>query len=153
MKPKKTSVIRTHPARDPQGITVVLKARSENLYLLREVLSVFLKVFVPHPLTEDIHFSTELALQEASSNVIRYAFPEGSDERFEVTFRYTGDTLELELVDEGKPYNPEWAREPHFEEFSEGGYGLHLIQQTMDSVRYRREEGRNILLLIKNLSR
>jgi sigma-B regulation protein RsbU (phosphoserine phosphatase) len=30
-----------------------------------------------------------------------------------------------------------------------GGLGIHLVRQIMDEIHYRREEGRNVLTLLK----
>jgi len=63
--------------------------------------------------------------------------------------------LDFIVTDSGMPFDP--TRKPEvdinasLEDRPVGGLGIHLVRQLMDSVSYRREDGKNILTLIKML--
>lgn len=95
-----------------------------------------------------------LALEEAVSNVILYAYPEGADGLVEIEAVLRADSLEFIVTDSGSPFDPT-AREDAdvslgAEERPIGGLGIFLVRKIMDTVSYRREAGKNILSMIKN---
>lgn len=103
-------------------------------------------------------FNLNLALEEAASNIINYAFPEGEDHTFTVRALKdeTQNKLTLSLCDAGTAFNPlEEAPEVDttlgVEERAIGGLGIFLIQQIMDGVSYERTDGQNILTMFKQL--
>ena len=66
-----------------------------------------------------------------------------------------GDTAVLTFIDGGVPFDPLTRKAPDVtlsaEEREIGGLGIFLTRKLMDEVRYRREDGRNILTLRKRL--
>jgi len=69
------------------------------------------------------------------------------------TFSSTEDALTIEMVDDGKPFDPLTdAPVPDvnapMEERPIGGLGVFLVRKLMDELTYRREEGRNHLTLV-----
>ena len=59
------------------------------------------------------------------------------------------------ISDNGSPFDPTAKSEVDTtlsaEERGIGGLGIHLIRQLMDSINYERDNGRNVLTLIKKL--
>jgi serine/threonine-protein kinase RsbW len=92
----------------------------------------------------------ELALEEATINIIRHAYG-GQGGKMELCCTPVEDGLEIRLVDEGPPFDPlqvpavEFARDIASREI--GGVGIRLIRSMADALHYRREEGRNVLTL------
>ena len=82
--------------------------------------------------------SVNLALEEAVTNVLLYAYPKGQDA----------------VADIGVPFDPTQADTADtslgVEERPIGGLGIFLVRQIMDSVEYRYEGGKNILTMTKN---
>ena len=99
--------------------------------------------------------SLNLALEEAVTNVIQYAYPEGSDGLVDVEAVLREGQLEFIISDSGKPFDPTAKPEVDItagvEERPIGGLGIHLVKHIMDSVSYRREEGKNVLTMIKKI--
>jgi serine/threonine-protein kinase RsbW len=94
----------------------------------------------------------QLAAEEALVNIFSYAYPKGPGE-VEITCRFDSrQRLAVELVDSGIPFDVLSAPEPdltgEIEERAIGGLGVHFMKVLMDEVRYRREEGKNILILL-----
>jgi serine/threonine-protein kinase RsbW len=93
----------------------------------------------------------ELALEEVLVNIINYAYPE---EAGNIELRFAAEDeygLVIEVGDRGIPFDPLAAPEADtaasLEERNIGGLGIFFVRRIMDRVKYRREEGRNILTL------
>ena len=101
-------------------------------------------------------FQLKLAVEEIFVNIISYAYnPEvGKAEVFcEVTEEPLSVTIQF--MDSGKPFDPLVREDVDlsgtlFRE-QEGGFGIHIVKQTMDDVDYKYEDGKNILTIKKNL--
>ena len=103
-----------------------------------------------HPLA----MSLNLALEEAVSNVILYAYPAGTAGQVYVGARILEDHLEFTVSDSGVPFDPTAAADPDLQQDVSqrpvGGLGIYLVKRIMDSVAYVREDGKNVLTMIKN---
>ena len=94
----------------------------------------------------------ELATEEAVVNVIRYAYPKGSGTVEARCGVDENDRIIIEIVDTGTPFNPLSQSKPKLtddvDERKIGGLGIFFIRMMMDHVKYRHENGKNILTLI-----
>ncbi len=106
-------------------------------------------------LDEDLAMNINLAMEEAVTNSIMYAYPEGTRGEIEVDARVDDDTIEFTIADCGMEFDPTARPEPDInagaEERPIGGLGIFLVKNIMDSVSYTREKDTNILRLIKKL--
>ena len=97
--------------------------------------------------------SLNLALEEAVSNVMLYAYPEGTEGQVEVEAAILGDRLEFKVSDSGVAFDPTVARAPDLaadlKDRPIGGLGIFLVKRIMDQVTYTRENGKNILSMTK----
>jgi anti-sigma regulatory factor (Ser/Thr protein kinase) len=101
-------------------------------------------------------FSINLALDEVVSNVIRYAHDDdGRQHPIVVRLAIERDVLTAQVEDDGRAFNPLEAPAPDtdasIDERPMGGLGIHLVRSVMNSVEYRREDGRNVLTMKKNV--
>jgi len=93
----------------------------------------------------------ELAVEEAVVNICLYAYevPPG-----EVLVRVESlpDSLAVELVDEGVPFDPLAVGEPDLRapagQRQVGGLGIFLVRRVMDEVAYRRDGPHNVLRVV-----
>ena len=96
-----------------------------------------------------------LALEEAATNVIMYAYPEGEKGTAELSVEVADGLICATLTDSGTPFDPLQQREADLdvslEERQIGGLGIHLIKEIMDEVEYAYEDGRNVLWMKKRL--
>ena len=104
-----------------------------------------------------------LALEEAVTNVMLYAYPGRNDGKVYVEYErqsgkatHGGDKLIFTISDSGIPFDPTQAPEADTtlpaEERAIGGLGIHLVRKLMDKIHYQRKEGRNVLTLVKTLN-
>ncbi len=101
-------------------------------------------------------YKIQLAVDEASTNVINYAYP-GSKGPLKVTLEQAGKDLLISITDKGKPFDPTKIPPPDVDSDLEtrkiGGLGIYFMHKLMDSVNYSYDprEG-NKLTLRKSLS-
>ena len=99
--------------------------------------------------------SLNLALEEAATNVVLYAYGREEGE-VDIEAVYTDKYLKFILTDAGIAFDPTKKEEVDttlsVEERQIGGLGIHLVRQIMDSVNYERIDGKNVLTLIKRLN-
>ena len=127
-------------------LTLTLKNDPSEIGRLVDLL----EAFGPQSgLTEDATFKLTLALDEIVANVVRHGFDDDREHRIEVKVTVDDRTVTASVEDDGLEFDPREAPVPDLdlpiEMRKPGGLGMHLVKATMDSVEYRRQDGRNIL--------
>lgn len=94
-----------------------------------------------------------IAIEEIYVNIAHYAY---NPEAGSVVIRIiVGDNVIIEFEDKGKPYNPLKKEDPDItagaQEREIGGLGIFMVKKIMDTVEYRHEKNKNILLIKKQL--
>ncbi|MBR3076152.1 MAG: SpoIIE family protein phosphatase [Bacteroidales bacterium] len=106
-------------------------------------------------LDHGLTLSLNLALEEAVTNVIMYAYPEGTDGLVDIEAIMREKTLTFIISDNGKEFDPTAKPDAditlNVEDRPIGGLGIYLVRNIMDSVSYERTDGKNILTMIKNI--
>lgn len=97
-------------------------------------------------------FRVNLVLEELGLNVMTHGQRAGARE-LEVILTSEPDTVTMEIVDDGPPFDPLRDALPPdtdapLDERPVGGLGVHLVREMMDEVRYRYEDGKNRLTLV-----
>ena len=110
-----------------------------------------------HGLSSEIEGDLSLALEEILVNVIRYGHPEGGKHEILVRLSLEEGYVIVIVEDDGVPFNPLEAPEPDLNSPIEtrpiGGLGIHLVRNITDGLEYRRNEGRNRLVMRKQVPR
>lgn len=100
-------------------------------------------------------FNLNLALEEAITNVIMYAYPEGEVHEIGLCAIADNGVITFMVKDDGIAFDPTKVPEADVtlsaEERSIGGLGVFLIRQIMDEVGYERINGCNVLTMKKKL--
>ena len=130
---------------------LTVDADLDNLALVREFL---VRIASELEIGADPLGELELAMDEAVTNIIMHGYPD-RDGRIEIGARSDEDSLTLRIVDRGIPFDPIHAQSPDLdtsplERDKAGGFGVYLIRQLVDDMRYQRTDGVNELTLIKN---
>ena len=106
-------------------------------------------------LDPSLAMSLNLALEEAVTNVVLYAYPKGTDGTVDIAARLTDGSLEFIISDSGIPFDPTAAPKADttlsVQERPIGGLGIYLVREIMDEVRYERVDGKNRLSIIKRI--
>lgn len=105
------------------------------------------------PMETTMHIN--LALEEAVSNIIMYAYPQGETHEIMLRTTVTKDQIIFLLTDNGLSFDPTHAPDVNLdvpvEERKIGGLGIFLIRSIMNEISYQRLDGENRLIMIKNL--
>lgn len=107
------------------------------------------------PITPRALFHLKLAVDEACTNILEHAY-DGRAGPLGVEIVLAGEAIQIEIRDWGAPFDPTEAPPPShdmpLEQRPNGGMGIHLIRQVMDSLSYRAGPEGNRLLITKRLA-
>ena len=101
----------------------------------------------------DLTFQVNLVLEELWLDVVNHGHCGGFHE-VEIGLTSEASAVTIEITDDGKPFDPlNDAPVPDvmgsLNDRAVGGLGIHLVRTMMDEMRYKREGGRNHLILVK----
>jgi PAS domain S-box-containing protein len=103
------------------------------------------------PLDEDRISQLELAITEALSNIMTHAYRGRTDQEIQIGVDAFADRVVLRLHHLGETFDPSAVAAPAFDGTQDGGFGVYIIEQSVDDVRYYRDErGRNCISMVKN---
>ena len=92
-----------------------------------------------------------VSLDEILTNVIGYGFEDDAIHLIEIDVECARGEFTIEIIDDGKPFDPLSQPPPDLEADLENrevrGLGIHLVRKLMDRVRYTRRDGRNHLFI------
>lgn len=104
---------------------------------------------------QSLAMALNLALEEAVTNVIMYAYPEGSDGLVDIEAILRRNSIEFIITDSGVPFDPTVAPLADVslpaEQRPIGGLGIYLVRTIMDTLSYERADGKNILSMSKKI--
>jgi len=126
-------------------------ARAEYVALARLALSGLADIVT---LPEELLADLKLALTEAVSNSVRHAYEDGGG-YVSISYELRGDALAVEVVDDGKGFDPERPLPLEGEELTEGGLGIAIIRTIADEFELQSRPGTrgSRLRFVKRLQR
>ena len=105
----------------------------------------------------DMHVAMKLqvAIEEMVTNVIFYAYPEGTRADITLIAESDGDELTFVLSDCGKPFDPTAKEDADLDvnpmDREQGGMGILIVKNIMNEVTYQRLGEMNQLTMKKKL--
>lgn len=133
-----------------ESLSVTLKNQLTEIERLSAIVDEFGE---QHDIPAKVLFALNVSLDEILTNVISYGYADGLSHDIIVRLACRDGTVEIEVEDGARAYNPLTTPEPDLtkpvEERPIGGLGVHLLRKMMDSIEYRRERDRNILTFRK----
>ena len=105
-----------------------MPARAEYIALARLALTGLADIVA---LSEESLADLKLALTEAVSNSVRHAYAGGAG-FVSIGYELTGDALAVEVVDDGRGFDPDRPPPLEGEELTEGGLGIAIIRTIAD---------------------
>jgi serine/threonine-protein kinase RsbW len=118
-------------------IRLRVPARPEYIALARLALSGLADIVT---LSDEQVADLKLALTEAVSNSVRHAYADGAG-FVSIAYELRGDALAVEVVDDGKGFDPERPTPLEGEELTEGGLGIAIIRTIADEFELHSEPG------------
>ena len=92
----------------------------------------------------------ELAVDEAASNIMKHAYHGRNDQSIHLEAEAFPGRVEIHLRHFGDAFDPSTVPPPLFDGSRDSGFGVYIIAQSVDEVRYYHDErGRNCIALIK----
>jgi anti-sigma regulatory factor (Ser/Thr protein kinase) len=131
---------------------LTVEATKENLIAVNEFVETNLeKIDCPMKIMMQIN----VAVEEIYINIASYAYGEGTGQAEILLDTDTEGQVSVTFMDSGVPYDPLAKEDPDItlsaEERGIGGLGIFMVKKSMDDVKYRYEDGKNILTLIKKI--
>jgi len=137
----------------PAGTELIVPAKTEQIPIISEFIE---KLMSESGFGLKEIMEVQLAVEEACTNVVLYAYPGRGREGYIHITAKVGDGLILSIEDEGTPFDPTKHDAPSIQSSAEeqpiGGLGIHLIKTYVDEVSYEFRDGKNVLRMVKNRS-
>jgi serine/threonine-protein kinase RsbW len=131
---------------------VVVKNDLSELERVSHVVEAF---GADHGIAPKVIFHLNLALDEILTNVISYAYGDGAAHDILVRLAVSAAEFTVAVEDDGRAFNPLDIAAPVLDaplaDRSIGGLGMYLVRQVVDRLEYRREQGKNVLVMKKVL--
>jgi anti-sigma regulatory factor (Ser/Thr protein kinase) len=106
-----------------------------------------------HGVPPDICVCLNLALDEVLTNIVSYAYGDAGEHEILVRLRVEDADVVVEVEDDGRAFDPLARPRVDFDaragNGTVGGLGIELVRRVMDDVTYRREDGRNVVVMRK----
>ncbi len=147
---KMSNAVGSQNRQEPEPLSHAERKVNSDLAELAAVRDFVRHVCDASVLDEEATNLLELALTETTSNVIRHAYKGRTDGRIEISADTYADGVVMKLYHWGAEFHPEPQHLPRLDVSREGGYGLYIIEHSVDKVRYLRgKDGRNCIVLAK----
>jgi serine/threonine-protein kinase RsbW len=103
----------------------------------------------------ELQMNLNLVMEEMVSNIIFYAYPEGTQASIELMAESDGKELTFVLSDQGREFDPTVMDEADVDtnpaDRELGGMGIFIVKNIMNQVTYQRLEGKNLLTMKKEI--
>lgn len=127
---------------------LVMRNNVADIALIAEFIE---RLCEEYRLSRDVSFNLNLALEEAVSNVMKYAYPEDEEHEIILDVNKDNNSITFILSDTGKPFDPTEVDDADITLSAEqrpiGGLGIFIIRKIMKSVKYKREGEKNVLMM------
>ena len=103
----------------------------------------------------ELQMNLNLVMEEMVSNVIFYAYPQGTEAEIELMAECDGKEVTFVLSDSGKEFDPTMKESVNTDinpaERDIGGMGIFIVKNIMNKVTYQRLKGKNLLTMKKDI--
>ena len=139
--------------RQPPLTQAELELRSDlsELHTARAFVRAVCNALPGTPLAADRVAELELVVNEATSNIMKHAYHGRTDQGIHLEAKTFPDQVVIRLYHQGDPCDPSSVPPPALDGSHESGFGVYLITQSVDDVRYYCDaRGRNCIALVKS---
>ena len=122
---------------------------------VREVNTAFAEFAEAHAMPADVRRSISVSLDELLANALSHGRTGREPCLVSGGVELNAERVTVTVTDDGIPFDP-FARDAPdttlpVDERPIGGLGIHLVGQLMDQVSYQRQDGRNVVVIVKEL--
>jgi serine/threonine-protein kinase RsbW len=128
--------------------TVEFSSHTGNLALMRNCVREFLNGY---PFSEKERLLMVLGVDEACTNIIRYAYRLRDDQLIALSLEGSHTCVRMRLRDYGEQVRPHEMKGRSHDMIKPGGLGLYLIRNAFDEIDYVLKRHGTELVLTKNL--
>lgn len=133
----------------PQHLSIDFSTNYEELPRIYQEVEQFL---ISHKIRDPILNNILLCVDELVTNIMKYAYSDHKDHTAHLKCQIFDSKIEVELRDDGIPFDPtNHIHRPTqaSNEVKLGGHGIALVLKLMDRVDYKRENDYNIVTATK----
>ncbi len=132
-----------------ESVSITIPSHPKYLSVVRALTSRMAELAdMPEPEVDKIR----LAVDEACSNVIKYAYKGDAGRKIVVKFRVIRKGFEVIIEDNGDKADPAFISGRSLDEVRPGGLGIHLIKRAFDIFAFdeKRKKGNRLRLIRLN---
>ncbi len=130
-----------------------IKSDLKELANVRNFIREFCMKIPDQLITVDRIFRIELAANEATANIIKHAYHGKTDKFIQIVIETSETQITVNFFDNGDVFDTEAIQQPMFDGSKDGGFGVYIIADCVDDVKYSRDKkGRNCTCLKINFS-
>lgn len=144
---------------DFKRIKLIIESKLENVTLIGITINKLSSLIF---LSDIESYKIELCVVEAVTNSIKHAYGNEAGQDVEVVFTLYADRLTIDVCDTGKPLDQNIMNKKNVSSLDvdlddianlpEGGRGIAIIKEIMDTVSYKSEKRKNVLTMAKRLN-
>ncbi len=131
---------------------IVIEARRENLDQVLGFMDAHLE---RRDCPMKVMLQLDIAVEELFVNIANYAYGDQVGQAvIQLQEEHDPEGISITFIDEGMPFDPLAKPDPDVTlgamDRSVGGLGIYMVKKSMDDMKYRYEDNRNILTIRKN---
>ena len=131
---------------------IVIEARRENLDHVLGFMDAHLE---RRDCPMKVMLQLDIAVEELFVNIANYAYGDQVGQAvIQLQEEHDPEGISITFIDEGMPFDPLAKPDPDVTlgamDRSVGGLGIYMVKKSMDDMKYRYEDNRNILTIRKN---
>lgn len=144
---------------DFKRIKLIIESKLENVPLIGITINKLSSLIF---LSDIESYKIELCVVEAVTNSIKHAYGNEAGQDVEVVFTLYADRLTIDVCDTGKPLDQNIMNKKNVSSLDvdlddianlpEGGRGIAIIKEIMDTVSYKSEKRKNVFTMAKRLN-
>lgn len=134
----------------PAAASLEIRSDLSALRQVREFIQNFCNM-IPGSLFEKSISQIELAGNEVVANIIKHAYAGRTGQKIQIKARQAIDSISFRFYDWGEKFNPDAVAPPSFDGSREGGFGIHIITQSVSNLAFTTDkDGTNCTTLTIN---
>lgn len=134
---------------------IIFKLKND-IHEIRKVRDCFFRLAKEKSLSQETVDTIAISLEEIILNIMKHGYGESIDLSIHVAIFFHKEQIKIQIQDEANRFNPLDYNKVNFQQYLEkqptgGGLGIHLVREMMDEISYEHKNGKNILIMKKNI--